>query len=506
VESPVLTAAKKKRVKRQKELDELLATATAEGRNFNPFEVRRFEDLAKDIKKLDETIEHEETLARRLAVAEAASAGTSFVHPGEMVIRSEPMTYSKHGENSYFRDVAQVVSRQVSGSPVGALEADAAAERLRQHHKEVEREARTNPQLEMALREIRLTPQSLKDLRQREQRVNPNTTAGTGGEFVPPLWLETLYAPYVRPDRVCANRVTRLPLPAGIDVINIPKITVGSLTAIQTANAAPVASQDIATTSVSANVNTISGQEDISLQLLEQSPLAIDSVVQDDLTRDYNQRLDLQVIQGTGSNGQHLGVLNVTSSSAPTTSVTSANAITVSSATFFASGTSGTQYNSVAKGISSIATTRYDQPTAIWCHPRRWYSWKTASDGNNRPLVVDPDYAPWNAAGVDSAGRPVPQGVAGGLLGLPVVIDSNMPTTMSGTATTGGTADAVVVAKEDDLLLWEGTLRLRALPEILSGTLQIRYQIYAYSAFLATRFPPSLALLTGNTGLANPTF
>lgn len=77
-----------------------------------------------------------------------------------------------------------------------------------------------------------------------------------------------------------------------------------------------------------------------------------------------------------------------------------------------------------------------------------------------------------------------------------------MPTTMNATATTGGTADAVVVLKEDDLALWEGQLKMRALPEILSGTLMVRYQVYAYSAFQAQRFLPSISILTGNTGLA----
>ena len=79
-----------------------------------------------------------------------------------------------------------------------------------------------------------------------------------------------------------------------------------------------------------------------------------------------------------------------------------------------------------------------------------------------------------------------------------------MPTTMNGTAVTGGTADPIVVLKEDDLILWEGTPKFRALPEILSGTLQVRYQMYCYSAFMPNRFAPSISIITGNTGLATP--
>jgi hypothetical protein len=86
---------------------------------------------------------------------------------------------------------------------------------------------------------------------------------------------------------------------------------------------------------------------------------------------------------------------------------------------------------------------------------------------------------------------PVPQGVAGELYGLPIM-DANMVTTAKGAASfsgSGGTQDPVVVLKEDDLTVWEGTMRLRALPEILTGTLQVRYQAYAYSAFLPTALP-----------------
>jgi hypothetical protein len=144
-------------------------------------------------------------------------------------------------------------------------------------------------------------------------------------------------------------------------------------------------------------------------------------------------------------------------------------------------------------------------PTAVWVHPRRANSWAYAADSSNRPLFIPAKYGPYNVVGLNEA-VPIPQGVAGELFGLPVVKDANMATTMNGTAVTGGTADAVVVLKEDDLILWEGTMRMRALPEILSGTLQIRFQLYAYSAFMPDRFPPSISILTGNTGLAAPGF
>jgi hypothetical protein len=68
-----------------------------------------------------------------------------------------------------------------------------------------------------------------------------------------------------------------------------------------------------------------------------------------------------------------------------------------------------------------------------------------------------------------------------------VYLDINTPTTMNGTATTGGTQDVTIVGRFSDVWLFEGTPRPRALPEILSGTRQVRLQVYGYSA-LCTRY------------------
>ena len=504
--TPVLEATRKEREKIQLKLDDLMTVPAAEKRSLTEEEATQFEELAARLQKKNNEIRTFEKQVAREDKAAAASAEIPEQREGEkgegekrapITIISEPLTYNEDPfGHSYFRDLGVAAAGGLDQSYRGA--AEEAERRMGQHAKEVRVEAERSPELARRLREMRATPASL------EKRVNPNTTYGTGGEFVPPLWLVGQYVPLVRPGRVFANRVNNMPLPPGIDVINLPKITVGSLAAIQTANAAAVASRDIVTATVSAPVNTIAGQEDISLQLLEQSPISMDQVIWDDLSRDYDQRLDLQIIAGSGSAGQHLGVLNV-AGAVNNTSITLANQITVASAVFFDGTTSGTQYRAVVNGVNQIETLRFAPPTAIWAHPRRVNSWAYAADTQNRPLFTPGKYGQFNQLGIYEV-APQFQGMAGELFGLPVLKDANMPTLMNGTATTGGTADAAVVLKEDDLYLWEGTMRMRALPEILSGTLQIRYQAYCYSAFMPNRFPVSLSILTGNTGLASPTF
>ena len=497
-DDPILKAAQAKRVKLFRQLERLVDTATAENRELTYRENEEFNTLERQIKSLDAQIDegkrHTMSLRNSISVPDPGGSGISPLDG----IRSEPMTYGRGSPNSYLLDLARVA---VSGRGAGVGDgADEARQRLGQHSKELSIEARN--------KKVSRTLVASGFIREgQELRVNPNTTAGTGGEFVPPLWLVSSYVRYVRAGRVCANRCVNNPLPPGVDVINIPKITTGSTTAIQTANAAAVSSTDIATTTTAANVNTIAGQEDISMQLLEQSPIAMDGVVFEDLSSSYDQQLDQQIIYGTGSNGQHTGVLSV-SSATSNTNILKANNINCTSTSFFDGSTAATQYRSIVNGVNQIETLRFASPTAIWVHPRRANSWAFAADsttaGSGRPLYQKTSYGLYNSLG-EMTPAPVAQGVAGEVFGLPVIKDANVPVTMSGATVGGGTQDVAIVLKEDDMFLWEGQLKMRALPEILSGTLQIRFQVYAYSAFNPSRFPPSISTVTG-AGLAAPTY
>lgn len=512
----VLEAVRAKRTTKQEELDALLAAAVErdeklpkeERAGLTDDESAKFEAIADVIRKLDKQDKQLSKEDARRAKAEAAAGEQERSNKGGAVVLHEPMTYEEHDHRtSFLKDIAAIAANGI-GAGYGR-EAQAGRERLAQHAKEMDVET------QKLATESRGQFNRFVDMYEGsyEARVNPNTTAGTGGEFVPPLWLVSQYAPFQRAGRVIANRVQNQPLPPGIDIINLPKITTGSLTAIQTANAAPVVSQDIVTKSVSAAVNTIAGQEDISMQLLEQSPLAMDGVIFDDLSRDYDMQLDRQVISGSGVNGQHRGALGQTTASANSTTAfntdaSKANAVTCASVLFWdgTTATSFTQYRSIVNGVTNIETLRFAAPTAIWAHPRRVNSWSLASDSTiGRPLYVPKSYSPWNALGSQEA-NPVVEGISGELYGLPVVKDANVPITCATGALTGGTGDVIGIVKEDDMILWEGTMRMRALPEILSGTLQIRFQVYAYSAFLPDRFAASTTVITGTTGLAAPSW
>jgi HK97 family phage major capsid protein len=234
-------------------------------------------------------------------------------------------------------------------------------------------------------------------------------------------------------------------------------------------------------TFVTAPVRTIAGQEDVALQLLDQSPVAFDEIVFSDLMSDYNAKLDIQVINGSGSSGQHLGILNVGS----------INSVTYTDAT----PTFSEMYPSFAQGASKIYKNRKLPATAGVVLPSIWY-WGTAqTDTTGRPLIVPPSVA-FNSIGtqVDLASGEGPAGMLS--MGLPAYLDGNLPTNLGA----GTNETRTIIARFLDLYLWEGAMQTRVLQEVLSGTLQVRFQVYAYSAFMAGRRPESISVVSG-TGL-----
>ena len=135
-----------------------------------------------------------------------------------------------------------------------------------------------------------------------------NRTDGTGGYAIPPLWMMEQFLELARPGRVFANLVTSQMLPGGTDSINIPRLLTGTATAVQTADNQPVAEVDLTDAFINAPVRTIAGQQDLAIQLIDQSPIAFDEIVFRDLVADYAAKLNAQCLAGTGAAGQVLGM------------------------------------------------------------------------------------------------------------------------------------------------------------------------------------------------------
>ncbi len=317
---------------------------------------------------------------------------------------------------------------------------------------------------------------------EQEQR-DLNRADGSGGLFVPPAWLVNEYVGVPRPGRVTADLLTRRPLPPGTDTINVPKILTGTAVAMQPADNDPVQEVDLTDTTISAPVRTIAGQQDVAIQLLDQSPVNFDEIIIRDLLSDYARRVGTQVLSGTGAAGQVLGLRNVTG--VETVTWTSTNP------------TAAEFQRRVADAISRISGALFAAPNAIVAHPRRWAWLLTQNDAANRPLVVPESAGASNAAGVLTG---MSEGRVGTFAGLPVYLDSNIPTNLGA----GANEDVVLVIDGSESYLYESSIRTRVLPEVLSGTLTVRIQCYGYLA-MATRQAQSIAVISG-TGLTPPVF
>src|SRR3990170_3194191 len=255
----------------------ILSTVETEGRSaHNETENARHLDIISERASLQEQIDEAQRGVDALVAdqeaderaTQAASTRTPVLPVPAARITSEPETYRRGGQVSYFKDLAL---SQRSGDRE-------AFERLDRNNKEVR-----------AL-----------------------TTVDTaGGEFVPPAWMIDQYVAKARAGRVVADQLEHLPLPAGTDSINLPRITTGTSAAEQATQNTAVSDTDIVTDSVAASVTTIGGKQVVSLQLVEQSPINIDEVILADLTRAHGQAVDVFCISNNAA-GKY-GLLNVPS-------------------------------------------------------------------------------------------------------------------------------------------------------------------------------------------------
>jgi HK97 family phage major capsid protein len=510
----------------------------------------RFRELDTEVTALDADITiHEQHAERERRAAEARAAASGGTTPDHTAtggaqggtgwsVEAEPTVYGRGSGHSYFMDLARRSLRRGDGDG-GVHESELrldrhAAElrvemprraeaRTRRAHEEYENAHRSGNRAERRAGEQALTRLHRAGVTPFESRAM-NRVDGTGGYLVPPLWLIDERIDYLRAGRDFANLWRNMPLPAGTDSINIPRIQQGSATGPQAADGAAVNGRDTNDAFVNAKVQTISGQMDVALQLLDQSPIGnLDEILYEDLTADLNLNLSGQCFVGSGTGGQINGVwpggtiANTNGIYLPNTNNTAAQTwVNGGGATFSVT-------NSIWQGgtqtLSLVSRTRLRPPTHHVWHPWVWYNLLSQVDQQGRPLVVPgtPNNVGYNQIAVDDDG-PVVSGPVGYYQGLPVILDPNMPTTFGGTSnpqittisagqfapTPGVGTNAVYTpllsGMWNDLFLWEGELRTRALDQVLSGNLQMRFQIYSYVASMPNRYQAYADVTTGASG------
>jgi len=415
----------------------------------NDEERASLEATEKDMLENERAREAAEEAQRRYG----ANGGST--HPIPARVTNEPEVYTRGGEHSFLRDAL----------------------------------ARANDP-EAADRIARSQRQGLARL-QAEGRFSVGT-AGFGA-LVVPQYLTGDYAEVVRAGRPFLNAVTSRELPDEGMTLNIPRGTTGTSVLQQTTENTAVASTTFDETTLAIPVCTYAGDQDVSRQAFDRGR-NVDQIIMSDLAADYVTRVNFDAINGTGTNGRHLGILSTTFG--VTTVTFSGTALTTTAAGL---------HSKTADAIQRVNGSRYMAPTVIFMHPRRW-GWLTAAvDTTGRPLVVPNTQAPQNAIGV---GRAAEFGqIVGTMLGLPVVTDASIPTTVSSSTISGAAEDVVIVTRAPDVYIFEdapgpSVVEFR---ETLAGSLSVKVVAWGYSAFTAGRYPTATAIVSGSS-LVTPVF
>ena len=432
------------------EMDAVLEAVAAENRtDLTAEETAKVDALVAESRSLDEKIEKLTAQAAADAkAAEARSAVAEIATPkvGGFKVTREARTYTSDSDASFFKDAynAQFKSDY------------AAQERLARHQRE-----------------------------ESIERRDVGTAQFEG--LVIPQYLVDLAAPLARAGRPFADFVTnKMTLPPSGMTLNISRMTTGSSTAVQVTQNDAVSETDVDDTLLTINVRTIAGQQDLSRQAIERGT-GIDTFVAADLIRSWHTTLDAQLLNGTGSAGQILGLR-----------ASGGNAITFTST----APTVALLYPKLADAIQQIQTNSFNNPTHFVMHPRRLAFLLAAVDSTNRPLVVPAANGPTNASGV-GAGSAAYGNSGYQMMGLPIVTDANIGTTY-GTTTN---QDEIYVVTAGESHLWEQpgspfTLRYDATG---AGNLTIKTVVYGYAAYSAGRYPTAASIISG-TGLSAPTF
>lgn len=427
-------------------VEAVLDRAADETRDLTEAEDKNLADLTERAKALDARIadlreiqvSHLEAAKIRAEVAATDDNKPESEAPVNRVdVKSEPLTYSEHASTSFFRDA---YAAEFNGDA-------AAKERLARHQVEMAHELRDS---------------------------GSSNFAG----LVVPQYLTGLAAPFLRAGRSTMDIANQLPLPDSGLTVNISRITTGSSVAAQDGDNGAVTEATPDDTLLTVNVRTYSGMVDVSRQALERGT-GVDGLLAADLVSAYNSAVNADVINGAGTSGTHLGILNTSGIGDVDKDDASPTAVET--------------FTAIIEAISTVTAARYVQPDIIVMHPRRWAYLTAGLDSSNRPLAGIQGQSGRN---IVALGNPGAYGTAAGeVAGIPVVVDAGIPTNLGA----GTDEDAIIVANRADLVLMEqanSPLMLRY-ESVGSGTLTTRMVVFGYSAFTAGRYPGGVCKVQG---------
>lgn len=425
-------------------IDATLSRAADEARDITDIELANIQALKLEIEKLDERIEQITDIeVRKAKAAELAAAvdgdtvETRSAAPARVL--SEEPTYHERGSNDFLADA---IAAEFGGSYE-------ARERIQRY--------------------------------QRETLEKRDSGSSNFAGLVVPNYLVSEFAPLRRAGRPVLDISRNAQLPATGMSINIGRLTTGVTSYVQSSeNSAPTESSPDDTL-LTIPVNTVASMFDLSKQAVLRGT-GVETQLLGDAIRSYQTKLDALAINGSGSSGEHRGILNTTG----------INATTYTDA----SPTWAEFFPKLVAAIQDISSNFYGGATHIVAHPTLIGCWLRALDSTNRPLFNATAGNPFNAPGTYD--RPAYD--MGGLqiLGIPVIADANMPTNLG----TGTNETAVIVGDFSESYIWEdnGGSPMYVRFEQPDGNIAIRTVVFGFSGYTAGKYPTAFSAITG-TGL-----
>jgi HK97 family phage major capsid protein len=289
----------------------------------SPAEDADIDALEARCREAEVEVERRSKMIERLERIEEARAAapvlTSDQEPRNVVVTRDEPVYRPDAKVSFFRDL------------ITAKNDRDAAERLHRH---------------------------------KQQTEESRDVSSSGNGYIPPVYFPNLEAGFPRPGRPFADATPKAALPSVGTSFTLPKLSGGAAVAAQT-DGGNVQETDRTTTTVTTYVRTVAGMVDISQQLLDRSDPSFDAVIFRDLINAYDSELDRQMLVGSSSSNEHVGLANVSS----------INTVTYTSST----PTAAELLPKIYDAIQKVASNRYAYPTHIICHPAGRRCWRRAS-------------------------------------------------------------------------------------------------------------------------------
>ncbi len=382
--------------------------------------------------------------------------------------------YTPGGRHSFIRDVAAVSG--IAGAGVSQFDAEP---RLRRHNEQ--RQAAVAAEGDVAQRMLAKMGIEVRRQPSAETRALSATVPSAAKEFMAPKWLVDQWASVSRAVSPLRRLVTRLDLPPDTLELRVPRFNSASgVVPMEFENTDPPEHYG-ETDEIAAGVATFSGAVLLSQQQYDRGHMVNDDILVTDFAEGYGESISEQIISGSGTNGEMLGLLNVPG----------INVVTYTSG----SPTPAGVLEACGQAAAAVSTTRKRPPSAFIMRGGRWFWTSGTSQGTGSSAE------PVQRPGTGNVPSEADTGPFGPVSNLPVYLDETVPTDV-----TAANRDTALAVRARDILLLEqpGGPRLMAFPEQFGTQLSVSLTWVAYAALIPHRYPSAIASVQG-TGMTIPT-